>query len=39
MGSFDSMGGAVSGSWQDWSFVVGYVGMLMFVIVMALRRS
>ncbi len=36
MGSFDSM---ISGSWQDWSFVVGYVGLLVFVIGVTLWKS
>jgi hypothetical protein len=36
MGNFDQM---VTGSWQDWTFVVGYVGLLVFVIGMALWKS
>jgi len=36
MGSYDRM---ISGSWQDWSFVVGYVGLLVFVIVRVLQTK
>ena len=37
MGNFDDLG--TSGSWQDWSFVVSYVGLLAFVIGVTLWKS